>query len=280
MNNTMAHLRLYSVAALQTLVFAALVVCYGTMASCGGKSGRDDFEQIRQSGEIRFVSNIAPLSYFVANGDTAGFNYELLSAMQKYTPLRFRILLDNSFESSLSMLSDGECDVIMQNVALNADLKRQYLFVSPIVFDRLMLVQRTSAFNSGKSPIRSHLELGGSTIYIASGSPAIFRLRNLEEEIGDSFTVVEDPLYGAHQLAMMVAGKEIDYTVCDQKTAEALAAEMPELDIKTAIGFTQLESWIVRKNSGALCDSLNQWLARLKDEGVFDKLYRKYYGKS
>ena len=76
---------------------------------------------------------------------------------------------------------------------------------------------------------------------------------------------------------MMVATGDIDFTVCDEKVAERLAASLPEIDIETDISFTQLESWAVRRDSPQLLDSLNSWLDRFKETSEFSRIYEKYY---
>ena len=75
----------------------------------------------------------------------------------------------------------------------------------------------------------------------------------------------------------MVAKGDIDYAVCDQQIARLSKKQYPEIDIDTDISFTQLQSWAVRKYSPDLLDSLNYWFARMKKDGTFDKIYRKYY---
>ena len=55
----------------------------------------------------------------------------------------------------------------------------------------------------------------------------------------------------------MVAHGDIDYAVCDESIARAAADSIPQIDINTAISFTQFYSWAVRKQSPALLDSLN-----------------------
>ena len=79
------------------------------------------------------------------------------------------------------------------------------------------------------------------------------------------------------QLAIMVAKGDIDYAVCDQQTAVLSQKQLPEIDIKTDISFTQLQSWAVRKDSPILLDSLNSWLEQIRKNGTFDKIYKKYY---
>ncbi len=62
----------------------------------------------------------------------------------------------------------------------------------------------------------------------------------------------------------MVAHGDIDYAVCDESIARAAADSIPQIDINTAISFTQFYSWAVSKQSPALLDSLNAWLDKFK----------------
>jgi ABC-type amino acid transport substrate-binding protein len=75
----------------------------------------------------------------------------------------------------------------------------------------------------------------------------------------------------------MVAKGDIDYAVCDQQIALLSKNRLPELDIDTDIGFTQLQSWAVRKNAPVLLDSLNHWLQIIRKSEFYDKLYKQYY---
>ena len=128
-------------------------------------------------------------------------------------------------------------------------------------------------------PIRNQLDLAQKTLYIPKGSPALLRLKNLSHEIGDTIYVEEDALYSGEQLSIMVAKGDIDYAVCDRQTARIAKENLPEIDIDTDISFTQLQSWTLRKDSPVLLDSLNSWLKRIKDSGLYDQIYKRYYGK-
>ena len=75
----------------------------------------------------------------------------------------------------------------------------------------------------------------------------------------------------------MVAKGDIDFAVCDQQIAQLAQQRMNELDIQTDISFTQLQAWAVRKSSPILRDSLNVWLKRVHDNGLYDTLYKQYY---
>ena len=77
----------------------------------------------------------------------------------------------------------------------------------------------------------------------------------------------------------LVAHGDIDYAVCDESIAQAAADSLPQIDINTAISFTQFYSWAVSKQSPVLLDSLNAWLDRFQKEEEYQKIYKKYYDK-
>ena len=85
--------------------------------------------------------------------------------------------------------------------------------------------------------------------------------------------------YGSEQLISMVAHGDIDYAVCDESIALAAADSLPQIDINTAISFTQFYSWAVSKQSPVLLDSLNTWLDKFQKEEEYQKIYKKYYDK-
>ena len=120
------------------------------------------------------------------------------------------------------------------------------------------------------------MELANKTVHIVKGSPSIFRLQNLSNEIGDTIYIKEIERYGQEQLLAMVANKDIDYAICDESIALSAVHNLPELDIETAISFTQFYSWGVHRENTILLDSLNAWLESYKQTPDFQALIRKY----
>jgi membrane-bound lytic murein transglycosylase MltF len=121
------------------------------------------------------------------------------------------------------------------------------------------------------------LDLAGKTLNVVEGSPSILRIRNLGNEIGDTIYIKEVEKYGSEQLIALVAHGDIDYAVCDQQIARMTQKNLPEVDILTDVSFTQLQSWAVRKDSPVLLDSLNSWLQQIKNSGLYDQIYKRYY---
>ncbi|NLY24127.1 MAG: transporter substrate-binding domain-containing protein [Bacteroidales bacterium] len=236
-----------------------------------------DYNEIIKSGELNVVTDYNSIGYFVS-GDTArGFQLEMMQALEEAWGVKLNLFLENSLDENLEGLLEQRYDLVARNIPVNIRLKDTFAFTDPLTLNKQVLVQRKTLFNDSIEPIRQHLDLAKKTIHVPGESPAILRLNNLSHEIGDTIYVMEDPTYETEQLVMMVAAGDIDFTVCDEKVAERLAASLPEIDIETDISFTQLESWAVRRDSPQLLDSLNSWLGRFKDTLAFKQIFEMYY---
>ncbi len=236
-----------------------------------------DYDAIRREGILRMVSEYDHNGSFVAAGDTAlrGFHYELCRALARYAHLQTEMHFEMSLEASFRGLREGRYDVIARSLPTTNELKAEYLFTDPVMTDRQVLVQRAAPPDS---LIRNQLDLAGRTLYVPRESPAILRLENLRREMADTFRIIQEPLYSSEQLIDMVAAGDIDYTVCDRHIAlRALARYPGAIDIKTDIGFSQLQAWALRRTSPALRDSLNAWFRRMHADGTFDRIRRTYY---
>lgn len=236
-----------------------------------------DYAEIEKKGKLVVVMDYSTIGYYLKGDTIEGFNYELLQLFQNYTPINIEIVLESSLQKSIEGLESGDYNIIARPIPTTSDLKDRVLFSDPITQNKQILVQRKSEFNNNIPPLRSHLDLAQKTLHLPQDSPAILRIKNLSKEIGDTIYYVEDDLYGAEQLAIMVANGEIDFAVCDEQTAKKMSGEQLELDVQTMIGFTQFEAWAVSKDSPVLLDSLNAWIDRAQNTKTYKTLYKRYY---
>lgn len=236
-----------------------------------------DYEEISQSGILRAVTEYNSISYH-AEGDTiSGFYYELIHAFAHSKGLQSEVTPEMSFEKRLEGVLTGKYDILANGTMVTSESKDSLLFTQPILLNRQVLVQRKASGDKDSLYIHSQLDLARKTLHVVKGSPAILRIHNLGNEIGDTIYIKEIEKYGSEQLMALVAHGDIDYAVCDEGIAEASLPDFPQLDIKTAISFSQFYSWGVNKHSPALRDSLNAWLDHYKQTPEFKKLLKKYY---
>lgn len=235
-----------------------------------------DYEEIVNSGILRATTEYNAISYFVDGDTISGLHYELLQAFAKEHGLQVELTPEMSFEKRLKGLSEGSFDLIAHSIQNTVELKDTLLLTLPILRNRQVLVQREPTAINDSNYIKSHLELAGKTLHVVKGSPGILRIRNLSNEIGDTIYIKEIENYGPEQLLSLVAHGDIDYAVCDESIARSLIDSLPQIDIHTAISFSQFYSWGVNKQSTALLDSLNQWLQTYKKTRAYKELIKKY----
>ena len=238
-----------------------------------------DYADIIREGVLRVATEYNSISFYVDGDTVVGFNYELIQAFGRDKGLRVDISPYMSFEDRLRGLSEDRYDVIAYGILATSKLKDSLLLTSPIVLNKQVLVQRKATVENDSLYIRSQLDLAQKTLHVIKGSPSILRIQNLGNEIGDTIYIKEIEKYGSEQLISLVAHGDIDYAVCDESIARAAADSLPQIDINTAISFTQFYSWAVSKQSPVLLDSLNAWLDRFQKEEEYQKIYKKYYDK-
>lgn len=235
-----------------------------------------DYEEIIRFGVLRAVTEYNSISFHAEEDTISGLHYELLQAFAKEKGLIVEITPEMSMEERIKGLQNGSFDILANNVLISTDRKDSILFTHPILLSRQVLVQRKPQSENDSTYIKSLLELAHKTVHIVKGSPSIYRIQNLSNEIGDTIYIQEIERYGQEQLLAMVANKDIDYAICDENIALTAIHNMPELDIETAISFTQFYSWGVNKENTILLDSLNIWLDNYKQTTDFQQIIKKY----
>ncbi|MDR3704956.1 MAG: transporter substrate-binding domain-containing protein [Paludibacteraceae bacterium] len=259
------------------LILVLLLVGIIWISSKGGKLR--DYKEINRKGVLRVATDYSSIDYYI-KGDTAvGFQYELIQILCDSLHLKPEWVIENSLEKNVDDLLKGKVDIIARNIPITSELRKRVAFSSPIIQLPQVLVQRKAEFNNGTDPIRNQLLLAGKTVYVPKKSPNILRLRNLADEIADTIIVKEMPRYEAEQLMMMVAKGDIDYAVCDMQIAKQNALLMPELDVETAVSFTQMEAWAMRPSSPALETRINNFLKKFLQKKAYRDICRKYLNR-
>ena len=226
-----------------------------------------DYAAIAKEGILRVATEYNSISFYVDGDTISGFHYELIQAFARDKRLKAEITPVMSY------------DVIAYGILATSKLKDSLLLTSPIVLNKQVLVQRKENGENDSLYIRNQLDLARRTLHVVKGSPSILRIQNLGNEIGDTIYIKEIEKYGPEQLISLVAHGDIDYAVCDESIARAVADSLSQIDINTAISFTQFYSWAVSKQSPVLLDSLNTWLDKFQKKSEYQKIYKKYYNQ-
>lgn len=234
------------------------------------------YEEIIQSGVLKAITEYNAFSFHAQEDTVSGFHYELIKAFAKSKNLTVEIIPEMSLEKRIQGVESGEYDILANNVLKTSNRKDSIQYTHPIFLSKEVLVQRKPQNENDSCYIHSLLDLSNKTLHLVKNSSSIYRIQNVIFEIGDTIFIEEIEKYGPEQLIAMIANGEIDYTVCDESIAQAAIKNFPQIDIETAVSFTQFYSWGVKKNNTELLDTLNAWIDDFTQTPAFEKLVKKY----
>lgn len=244
----------------------------------------NSFAKIIERGKLIASTDYNSTNYFIYRGAPAGYEYEMLKAYADYIGVELELMVNNDFEEAQASLASGKVDLIAMGLSINSDRNSLVDFTVPMWQTRQVLVQRkpenwrrmASMEEVSAKLVRNPLDLAGKMVYIPRHSAYAQRLRNLQQEIGDSIIIVEFP-QTSERLIEMVAKGEIDYTVSDEHIASVNQKYFPDIDVNTPISFPQNVAWAVNKNSDSLRNSINQWIDGFMNTKIARFIYNKYF---
>lgn len=265
------HITIYIV-----LILAVIVVMF-MLRQCSTKVSPNS-EYKRAGGDtINVAIEISPLSLSMAGDSLGGFNYELLKLISDKYGAKFKFHEFVPLNYALKGIDNNMFDVVVADIPATTILKESYLLTEPVYIDRQVLVQLNDP-KTGLPAITEHRQLASDSIWVVAQSPFIDRIQNLAKEMGcDTIYIMQDAVYSSEQLIILTALGEIKQAVVNEKIAQMLAKDYPNIDINTKISFSQFQSWVVSKKNQALAEKLNKWIIEIKELPEYEILKSKYF---
>ena len=241
------------------------------------KSHVHDLPSILETGRLSVLTDSSRMGFSIKGDSVYGFQYEIIKAFADTLGLELVITEESDLKTSIDEIKNGDYDVIANFIPITTEWQHEVLFTNPLFMSRQILVQRIPSDSGKKQLITEHNQLANDTIYVPVHSPYIMRLKHLSDEIASPIIVLEMNNVSSEQMVRLVAHGKIKYTICDEKFAELLKIQYPNIDISVPIGFDQQLAWIVHKKSPLLLKELNSFLDDFIGSEAYWKIYRKYY---
>jgi len=215
-------------------------------------------------------------SYFTFKGEDMGFDYELCAKFAEDQGLALKVVVASSEPDLITMLKNGQVDLIAYRLSIRNDLKKDLLYTSNEYINNQVLIQRGST-----KMISNVVDLIGKEVYVLPGTKYEERLVNLNAEIGGGIIIkkANDSL-NVDNLIEMVSNGTIDYTVAENDVASLNKIYFQNIDCKIPVSFNQRSAWAVSKNSPLLQKAINKWLANEVEKAYSSDLYDKYFERS
>jgi len=218
-----------------------------------------------ESGKLLMMGNENIAFLEIANGRPTGFSADLATAIAEHLGLKLEVTLE-PFSGLFSRLKAGRSDIVMSAVTITPERKAEMDFSQ-------------SYFSSGQallvplgSKITNESDLKGKTVGVLKDST---NQKEAEKIQGIKEIVKFDtkpPIFDA-----LLAGR-LDAVICDTPFAQFNAKKTGKTRIAKVLTRGDRYGIALKKGNTRLLGRINNALTNIKHDGMYDRLYNKYFG--
>lgn len=222
-----------------------------------------DVETYRVAGDIQFP----PYEYLDTDGVYKGFNVDLLKAISLVTGMEFEFI-PMKWEDAFRSIERDQADII-QGMKESEDRRTRFNFTDSLLLNSQSIFVRANYYS-----INNNSDLVGKTLAVMKEDIVYFELSRIKDINIIQYDTMEEAVYG------MING-EVDAMVGNTLTVNYICKENHWIDQVKIVGQTlneQKYSMAVSKDNPQLLRSLNEGLDEIQKNGMYDALYRKWFG--
>lgn len=231
-------------------------------------------EKILTRGTLDISTFYNTTDYYVYQGITRGFHYDLAQDFANYLGVKLQIVeVNNNIDTAIQRLQEGRYDLLAVSMTQTPERKEQLQFSQPFFQTGEVLVQ-----NRGNAPVKNMAELDGKEIFIPKSATSYKKvLQQIQDSLNIHIYVTEIDQYSNEDLMHLVETGEINYTVIDENVAQASGFSMKNIDYSLKLKENISISWATNPDAGLLTTEINNWLEQIRKNGKLNYLYRRYF---
>lgn len=208
-------------------------------------------------------AEFAPFEYLEKN-KVVGFDIDLLDAISKETGLEFKVQ-DMAFDGLLPALQTKKVDMVIAGMSATPERKKAVAFSKPYFKAKQVVITK----GVDKS-LKSFKDLSGKKVGVMlgfTGDTVVSEIKGVKvERFNASYAAI-----------MALSQNKIDAVVLDSEPAKKYTANNKQLIIASIPAEEEDYAIAVRKNDKELLDKINAALDKIKANGEYDKLLKKYF---
>jgi membrane-bound lytic murein transglycosylase F len=202
-----------------------------------------------------------------------GFEYDLAKEFADYLGVRLKVKIAENWEGMIQQIKNGSAALIAAGMTVTSKRQKQAAFS-----DGYMDIQQHLISHRRGPKIKKMEELSGRTIHVRAASAYQERLEELQKQ-GFKFTIELHDDLPTEELIQRVASGEIELTIADSNIARLHRRHHPGAIIAGSISDLRQLGWAMHPQAHQLRQKVNSFFAAIKENGRFEEIYNKYYGK-
>ena len=266
---------------LTTLLMILLVGCSGggnkqenNAAGDGGNNAKQEAAGELDTSKTYVLGmddTFAPMGFRDEKGELVGFDVDLAQAAAEEMGIKIECQpIDWTVKET--ELDSGNIDFLWNGYSITPEREKKVLFSDPYMDNRQIIVTLKD------SPVNSKADLAGKRVTVQGESSALEAVMKDEAFVN---ALAEPPVEYATNTECFkdIEAKRCDAIVVDEVLARYYMKQNGEEKYKVLDENFGEEQFAVgmRKDDAALQEALNKALAKLKEDGTYDEIYKKYF---
>lgn len=259
----------------RTLVVTALTLLAMALSACSQDKGTTvDGIHLVQKNALTICTHLPykPFQFTNDNGDVVGFDVDMLKLLADDLGVKEKVVsMDWNQITSGAVFAAHKCDIAMGGATITDQRKKALLFSDPYFnATQALLVKKGSG-------IKSLADLKGKRLGIQTDTTGAVYAEKHADQYGYT-TVVFDDL--ALETTAVSAGS-VAASIGDNAPLLQYAKENPGTTVAAEFDTGEQYGFIAQKdndNAQTLIDRLNKDMAKARNDGKYDHIYKKWFG--
>ena len=209
-------------------------------------------------------AEFAPFEYLDKN-KIVGFDIDLLDAISKETGLEFKIQ-DMAFDGLLPALQTKKVDMVIAGMSATPERQKAVAFSKPYFKAKQVVITTPEKAKS----LKSFKDLSGKKVGVMLGFTG-------DTVVSEIKGVKIERFNAAYAAILALSQNKIDAVVLDSEPAKKYTANNKQFVIANIPAEEEDYAIAVRKNDKELINKVNVALDKIKANGEYDKILKKYF---
>ena len=209
-------------------------------------------------------AEFAPFEYLDKN-KIVGFDIDLLDAISKETGLEFKIQ-DMAFDGLLPALQTKKVDMVIAGMTATPERQKAVAFSKPYFKAKQVVITTPEKAKS----LKSFKDLSGKKVGVMLGFTG-------DTVVSEIKGVKVERFNAAYAAILALSQNKIDAVVLDSEPAKKYTANNKQFVIANIPAEEEDYAIAFRKNDKELINKVNAALDKIKANGEYDKILKKYF---
>ena len=212
----------------------------------------------------------APFEYLDSDGNLTGFDYELLEAVAKSegVELEWR---DMPFDSLVGSMEAGDIEVIAAGIGPTKEREKSVDFSDVYYSGSQSIISRSDY------KFEDFASLSGKKVAVLEGSQSDFIVSGENTDYGTVENAVPIRFKTASSVVMELKNGGADAVLIDTIMAEIYCRETDGIVSEDIPGTEEDTVFCIEKGNEEIREMINCGLNKVRQEGIYDELYEKYF---